>query len=53
MHLKKVETDEALLVHVCLAIEEINDIVRGFLQPNSSEMSKTLYVLDAPPDDPF
>ena len=52
--MRSTETDEALLTHVHLAREEINEIVRGFVSAagNAANPEKTIYVLDAPPD-PF
>lgn len=45
------ESDEIMQVHIGQAIDEINEIVRRFLQP-SNNMTKNIYVLDSPPD-PF
>lgn len=43
------ESDEIMQVHIAEAIEEIDKIVKKFLQP-SNELKKTIYVLDRPPD---
>ncbi len=52
-HLRRTETDEPLLIHVSLAIEEINNIVRELFQGGDTKKpQKTIYVLDSPPD-PF
>ena len=45
------EADEIMQVHIHQAIEEINKIVKNFLTP-SKELTKTIYVLDQPPE-PF
>ena len=49
--LKKNEHDEILHIHIDQAIEEINKIVKKFLNP-PNEPKKTIYVLDSPPN-PF
>ena len=43
------EPDEIMQVHIGQAIEEINKIVKRFLQPEET-MTKNIYVLNKPPD---
>lgn len=43
--------DDVTRVHVGQAIEEIDKIVKDFIQPKPS-LSKTIYVLDEPPPPP-
>ncbi|XP_040569681.1 transport and Golgi organization protein 6 homolog isoform X1 [Lepeophtheirus salmonis] len=50
-NLEKNEKDEVLIHHAQKAIEEIDGIMKEFLNPGQS-LKKTIYVLDAPPE-PF
>ena len=49
MKILKTESDEALLAHATSTVEEINKIVKQFLQPQQN-LEKTIYVMEAPPD---
>ena len=53
-HLRRAETDEALLAHAALATEEVDKIVRELFGVGGGGRvpQKTIYVMDAPPD-PF
>ncbi len=53
-HLRRSETDEALLAHAALATEEVDKIVRELFGVGGGGRvpQKTIYVMDAPPD-PF
>jgi len=42
------EKEDMVLGQVSLAIEEIDNIVRGFLTPDNS-MEKKIFVIDTPP----
>lgn len=43
------EQDETVKVHLGLALEEVDNIVKTFLTPNTA-VEKKIYVLDPPPD---
>eukprot|EP00095_Tigriopus_kingsejongensis_P012027 maker-scaffold593_size129216-snap-gene-0.30 protein:Tk12027 transcript:maker-scaffold593_size129216-snap-gene-0.30-mRNA-1 annotation:"transmembrane and coiled-coil domain-containing protein 7" len=49
-HLRRKETDPAMLQHVHMALSEIDEAVQKFLRPERN-LTKTIYVLDTPQDD--